>query len=292
MATPPRTTAQPDLFLAHVTDAAFRDQLDLMSVPVVSLAKGKRKEPIRFKRGDIEVEVSAPAHLGIATIWDMDVVLWAISQLNDAVNKGKTPPQTITAPVYDVLRAIKRGTSGRDYQELRAALERLTGTLVRTNLAIRKGSRHQSFHLLEGITWAEDELGRARGVAITVPGWLHKAVLDRRVLALDARYFEITSGHGRWLYRLARKQAGDNVAGWRWTMAELHERAGSTRAIRSFASDLRKLITANTIPEYWFSAYTNNDGAECVHAVRRSKLTMDHPGRETPLPRGGRNPTL
>lgn len=284
--------AQPDLFLAHVTDAAFRDQVDFMSVPFVSLSKTKRKEPIRFKRGDDEVEVSAPAHLGIATIWDLDVILWAISQLNDAVDKGRTPPQTITAPVYDVLRAIKRGTSGRDYQELKAALTRLTGTLVRTNVGVRKGRRHQSFHLLEGVSLVEDELGRARGVAITVPGWLLQRVLERRIVAVDPRYFEITSGHGRWLYRLARKQAGDNAAGWSWTMAQLHEQAGTTRPIRSFASDLRKLIAANTIPEYWFRTYTDQYGAECVDAVRRSKLTMDHPGRETPLPRGRRNLAL
>ncbi len=58
---------QPDLFLAVIADAPMRDQLDLMSVPVVSLAKTRRVAPIRFPRGDMSIEVSAPSNIGIGT---------------------------------------------------------------------------------------------------------------------------------------------------------------------------------------------------------------------------------
>ena len=37
----------------------------------------------------------APSNIGIATIWDWDFLLWAVSQLNEAVNRGETPPATI-----------------------------------------------------------------------------------------------------------------------------------------------------------------------------------------------------
>lgn len=282
---------QPDLFLAAVSDAPFRDGLDLMSVPIVSLAKTRRVEPIRFKRGDMSVEVSAPAHIGIATIWDLDVILWAVSQLNDAIDRGETPPPTIHAHAYDMLRAVKRGTGGREYLRLREALDRLVATTIRTTIRATS-KRGETFGLLEHVAWAEDEAGRLKHVALTVPHWLYRAVLDRRVLALDPRYFEMTSGMGRWLYRVARKQAGDREDGWRWTLKELHARSGVTRPLRSFASDLRGLVRANTLPEYWMETYTDTTGAECLHIARRSKLASDHPGREAKLRRNRRDPSL
>jgi plasmid replication initiation protein len=285
------TVAQPDLFLAAISDAPFRDGLDLMSVPIVSLAKGRRVEPIVFRRGDVSVEVSAPPHIGIATIWDLDVLLWAISQLNDAVDRGETPPPTIHAHAYDILKAVKRGTGGREYLGLREALDRLVATTIRTTIR-STSKRGETFGLLERVGWVEDETGRLKHVSLTVPHWLHSAVMDRRVLALDPRYFEMTSGMGRWLYRVARKKAGDREDGWRWTLAELHARSGVTRPLRSFASDLRKLVKANTLPEYWLTTYTDTTGAECLHIARRSKLASDHPGREAKLPRSRRNPTL
>lgn len=274
--------AQPDLFLAVIGDAPFRDGLDLMAIPVVSLAKGRRVEPIRFTRGESSVEVSAPPHIGIATIWDFDFVLWAISHLNDAVNRGETPSPTIRAPAYDILRAVRRGTSGREYQGLKDALDRLKSTTIRTTIRAN-GRRGETFSLVERVQWSEDSLGKPLGVSITLPDWFYRAVLDHRVLSLDSRYFDLSGGLSRWLYRVSRKQAGDRPDGWRWTLVDLHQRSGVTSPLKAFAYDLRKLIKANPLPEYWLSAYTDEAGTECVHVTRRSKLAMDHPGREIPL---------
>lgn len=279
-----KASPQPDLFIAAVADAPFRDQLDLMAVPVVSLAKGRRVEPIRFKRGDTEVEVSAPPHIGIATIWDLDFVLWAVSQINEAVNRGDIPSATIHAPAYDVLRAVKRGVSGREYQRLREALDRLKATTIRTTIRA-KGKRGETFSLIEHVGWAEDDQGRPKGISVTVPQWLYRAVLDRRVLALDPRYFDLTSGMGRWLYRLSRKAAGGNATGWSWPLVELHSRSGVASLPKDFACDLRQLVRANGLPEFWLSLYRDAEGVEHLHAVRRSRLALDHPGRELAAPR-------
>jgi plasmid replication initiation protein len=274
-----------------VADAGHRDQLDLMAVPIVSLAKSKRSTPIEFTKGDVKVEVSAPAHIGIATIWDLDIVLWCIGQLNAAMNRGETPPPTIAAPAYDILKGVKRHTSGTEYRRLKEALDRLKATTIRTTIRA-KGKRGETFSLIERVRWAEDEQGRPLGIEVTVPQWLHSAVTDRRVLALDPRYFDITSGLGRWLYRLARKQAGDRSDGWRWSIADLHERSGVANSRKQFAYDLRKVIESNALPEYWLSLYENEAGDKVVHAVRRSKLALDHTGHELPLRRNKLDPRV
>jgi plasmid replication initiation protein len=272
-----------------IADAGHRDQLDLMTVPIVSLAKTRRSAPIYFERGGVKVEVSAPAHIGIATIYDLDIVLWCIGQLNAAIDRGEAPPRTIAAPTYDILRGIRRRTSGTEYRRLREALDRLKATTIRTTLR-SKGLRGDTFSLIERVQWAEDEKGRPLGIKITVPDWLYSAVYDRRVLALDPRYFDVTSGLGRWLYRLARKQAGDRPDGWRWPISELHERSGVTNGLKQFAYDLRKLAAANPLPEYWLTIYTANSGEQALIAVRRSKLGLGHPGYEAPIRRNKLDP--
>lgn len=283
------TADQPDLFLSALADVPWRDQIDLMAVPIVSLAKGKRAGPIIYRRGDVVVEVSAPVHIGIATIWDLDLVLWAISQINAAINRREATSATIRAVPYDVLRSIHRGTSGREYQRLREALDRLVATTVRTTVRA-KAQRGETFSLLERVAWEEDDKGRLVALAVTVPGWLFKAVMDRQVLAVDPRYFTLTSGLARWFYRVARKQAGDNVTGWRWTMADLHERSGVTRPLKGFAFDIRRLVEADALPEYHATIYSDAHGGEAVHVVRRSRLAHDHAGREPRVRRNALDP--
>ena len=59
------------------------------------MTKGKRTTPIEWRSssGERYVRVTANATHGMATIWDLDVILRAVSQLNEAVNKGlPTPP--------------------------------------------------------------------------------------------------------------------------------------------------------------------------------------------------------
>lgn len=276
-----RELPHPDLFLAVSGDVPFREALDLMAVPIVSLAKRKRTKPIVYQRGDTQIEVSAPSQIGIATVWDLDFVLWAVSHLNDAINRGQEPSPVLHAHAYDILKGVRRGTSGTEYAQMRQALDRLKATTIRTN--IRSRGRHgETFSLLEHVQWTEDPSGKPRGVTITLPRWLYLSVLDRRVLALDNRYFDITSGLGRWLYRVSRKQAGDQQFGWRWTLSELHERSGVTRPLKSFAFDIRRLVEANDLPEYSFSLYRDVNGDECLHVTRRSKLAKGEEGYEIP----------
>lgn len=274
-----RPTDQPDLFLAPI-----RDTVDLMDVPFLSLAKGKRVTPIHYQRGDVSVEVSAPSHLGIASVWDWDLALWAVSRIVEAANLEKPLNPTVSAPVHDILRTIGREVGGRDYQLLKEAADRLVATTVRTSVRSTT-TRGSTFSLLERVDWQGDEKGRVTALSITLPGWLMTAIEQRRVLAVDGRYFALTGGMERWLYRLVRKGAGDNRTGWRWLMTELHERSGSTRPLRSFASDLRRLVQADQLPEYRLTLYRTVAGGEGVHAVRRSFLPRGEPGHEPRIAR-------
>ena len=62
---------------------------------------------------------------------------------------------------------------------------------------------------------------------------------DRDVLAIAPKYFDLTSGLDRFLYRLARRHVGKQ-AGWIFTFRDLHGRSGSSQSYGDFARDLRK----------------------------------------------------
>ena len=65
---------------------------------------------------------------------------------------------------------------------------------------------------------------------------------------------------------------------------------GMSRSVSD--TTLRRLAEANPLPEYWLTIYSDVSGDECLHAVRRSKLELGHPGHEIPLRQGRLDPPL
>ena len=268
--------AQMDLFAAHFTDIPTRDQRDLMERPFFSLAKRPRKKPIDYKSGDVEVYVSPHAEHGIATIWDADVLIWAATQIREALDRDKECGRKLTFQPYNLLKGIHRNTSGRSYEELRRALNRLAGTLVKTTIRAKGKTRHATFHWLEG--WEElvdEESGRTIEMTLTLPEWLFEGIVGQGgVLRIHDDYFRLTGGIERFLYRVARKHAGNQPHGWSFTMRQLHEKSGSLAKPWDFAVDVRKVVAANNLPEYELVLFRNERDDEVVGIQRREMLLM------------------
>ena len=243
---------QLDLFVALAGDVPFRDEREAMSAPLVSLSKNKRTLIEWEGPSGQQVTVAAAEKYGIATIWDYDLILWAVSQVNEAVNAGLATSPRIFFHPYDMLKATGRDTGGKGYNELKAGMHRLAATGVSYVSPALKGKRRKqgAFNLLSAFEFEENEEGKAKGAWLELPMWLYQAVTqDRDVLAISPRYFNLTSGLDRFLYRLARRHVGKQ-AGWAFTFRDLHGRTGSKQRYGDFARDLRKAITRNALPEY------------------------------------------
>lgn len=177
--TPPKSDRQPDLFVASFADIPIRDQRDTMERPFFSLAKKPRFTPIEYNVGDVTIRVSPNKDHGIATIWDADILIWASTQITEALDQGLPANKTIRFHPYNLLKAIRRGTSGAEYKRLRAALDRLAGTLVKTNIRAAGNRRLASFHWLESWTETVDESsGETTGMTITLPDWLYQGSVE------------------------------------------------------------------------------------------------------------------
>ena len=281
---PPKSDHQPDLFAASFADIPIRDQRDTMERPFFSLAKKPRYTPIAYHVGDVWVEVSGNPKFGIATIWDADILIWASTQVTEALDRGLTPSRTIHFHPHNLLKSIRRPTGGEHYQRLRAALERLTHTAVQTNIRAVGKKKAASFHWLESWTEITDEAtGETMGITVTLPDWLFQGILMKGgVLTIHEDYFLLTGGIERWLYRVARKHAGHQETGWQFTMRQLYEKSGSSSRFSDFALDVRKVIEADSLPEYTTVLTRNDEGEEIIHFLKRNQLAVSDPRYETP----------
>lgn len=250
----PRRSAereQLELFRALPGDLAARDAQDLMAYPFFSLAKSKRLAPIDFRAGDVAIRVEAVPEHGMATIWDADVLIWAASQIVEARDRGAKPSRLMAATPYEILTFVGRGTSKRDYDRLKAALDRLQSTTVATSIRQPAERRRHRFSWVN--EWKErvDDRGRPLGLELILPDWFFAAVCDDAlILTIDDAYFDLTGGLERWLYRLVRKHGGRQPGGWSFDMAHLHAKSGSLSPLKHFAYDLRAIVHAQALPGY------------------------------------------
>ena len=242
---------QLQLFRALPGDLAPRDAQDLMSYPFFSLAKSKRLVPIDYRLGSIVIRVEAVPEHGMATIWDADVLIWAASQVVEARDLGFQPSRLMAATPYEILNFIGRGVSLRDYDRLKAALDRLQSTTIATSIRQPTERRLHRFSWINEWKERADGNGRPLGLELILPDWFYNAVLDDAlILTIDRAYFALTGGLERWLYRLVRKHGGRQHFGWSFDLAHLHTRSGSRSPLKHFAYDLRDIVRRQSLPGY------------------------------------------
>jgi plasmid replication initiation protein len=248
---PVQQREQLDLFRALPGDMAPRDSQDLMAFPFFSLAKSRRTAPIDFRAGGITIRVEGTQEHGIATIWDADILIWAASQIVEARDAGIPTSRLMQVRPYEILRFIGRGTSLRDYQRLKAALDRLQSTTVATSIRETTGRRLHRFSWVNEWRELADASGTPLGIELILPDWFYAGVVDAAlVLTIDPTYFRLTGGIERWLYRLVRKQGGRQEHGWQFDFQHLDRKSGSVARFYDFAADLRTLVARQSLPGY------------------------------------------
>lgn len=284
---PPEGDAQADIFVPLLYDVATKDSRSIMDVAVFRLSKKDKRvnETIRYERVDGYVEVVS-GEAGMASVWDYDIVLMAISHLNDAMNlykqgRGEKPSRIFRPHVSEILKFCRRSDGGRQYEEIEGALKRLSTTFVEVVTTTQaKGKRATRtakgvglINSYETVSYADN--GRLTSVSIEIPQWLYNEVVEVKspaVLTVHPEYFLIEPGIGRFLYRLARRAAGKGRA--KWSFQTIYERSGSTGTFKKFTFTLRGLITANDLPEYILGEEKGLSGPQLVMMHRDADVAL------------------
>ena len=265
----PNPNPEFDLFIPLMGDLPLKDQRETMERPFFSLQKRKRVKPIEYSSPDCEtwVKIEAIPAYGMATIWDADILIWAASTLNRMREQGVNDlPRTLRTTSYDLLRAIKRDTSGRAYQELQAALQRLQTTSISTSIRAPKRRTKAGFNWLDKWTLEVDpDTDQPRGMTITLSDWVYEGIMgERSLLTMHQDYFLLTGGLERALYRIARKHAGNQKGGWTCRVEVLRDKTGSDSKPKEFNRMLRKVVEADQLPDYTMEMAATADGSPAV----------------------------
>ena len=248
---------QLDFFLCDIFDAVPKSDTASMAYPLFTLATKPDHRRRRFEHGNRWIEV-APSPRGRATVHDRDLLIYFISQCMAALNAGREVKRTLRFHPHHLLQVTNRQTSGEGYKGLQAALERLQGTQIQTNITTGGIEQWDVFSFIDRArTIKESREGRMIELEVVLSDWIFNAIraTGGDILTIHRDYFRLRKPLERRLYELARKCCGRNPE-WRFTVQTLHERTGSASTRKEFRRMLSKIIEAHAkhkhIPDYDF----------------------------------------
>lgn len=249
----PDRLEQPDFFVCDIFDAAPKGDMASMAHPIFSLSTKPDHRIRRYESGPNYLEVK-PSAEGLATIHDRDVLIYCISQVMAALNRGDKVAQTVRLRAFDLLKATNRVTDGRGYEGLRAALARLQGTQIETNLVTGGEAQLDIFSVIDRARIVrETRDGRMQEIEIRLSDWVFNAIRHHEVLTLHRDYFRLRKPLERRMYELARKHCGRKDE-WRVSLGTLQEKCGSGSTAREFKRLVQTIIREderhNHIPDY------------------------------------------
>ena len=273
---------QPDFFVCDILDAAPKADIASMEHPIFSVSTKPDTAKRRYENNGRFVEVT-PSTEGLATVHDRDILIYCISQIMAAVNSGKKISQTVRFKAFDLLMATNRGTDGRGYEQLRAALVRLRGTTIETNVLTGDTEVLDGFGLIDSYSIKrETREGRMQDLEIKLSDWVFNAIQAREVLTLSREYFRLRKPLERRLYEIGRKHCG-NQPQFRIRLDLLQLKCGSHSTLREFRRLVRVVAEQDAehhhMPDYAI-ALGEDDIVTFVN--RGSVAARALPGAETP----------
>lgn len=230
-----------DLFVCDIFDAAPKGDMASMEHPIFSLSTKPDLRVRRYEHDSRYVEIM-PSVKGLATVHDRDVLIYCISQIIAALNLGKPVSQTVRLKAFDLLTATNRATSGEGYEALKAALERLGGTRISTNITTGGEEVFENFGLIERskiVRQTRD--GRMQEVEIRLSDWVFNAIRAKEVLTLHRDYFRLRKPLERRMYEVARKHCGQQDS-WSISLDLLQKKCGSNSTSKEFRRLVRTIV--------------------------------------------------
>ncbi|WP_108485539.1 replication initiator protein A [Oceaniglobus ichthyenteri] len=246
----PERHPQHELFICDVGDAVLKDVMQHMEHPFYSLSKKPETTVKRYRNGDNWLEIT-PSVKGLATIYDKDILIYCISQIMATLKQGKKVSPRVRINSRELLIFANRGTSGREYQSLLDALDRLEGTRIRTNIVSGDEEQIEGFGLIDASSVRRKHGldGRLLWCEVKLSDWVFNAIRNEEVLTLHRDYFRLRKPIERRVYEIARKHCGQQAT-WRITLAKLLMKTGSQSPQKRFRQMIKQLAQHDHLPDY------------------------------------------
>jgi plasmid replication initiation protein len=249
----PERHPQHDLFICDVADAVLKDVMANMEHPFYSLSKKPETTIRRYEHNGNWLEIT-PSVKGLATIYDKDILIYCISQIMAKLKNNEPVTQRVRLNSRELLMFTNRGTSGKDYQALIEALDRLEGTRIRTNIVTGDEEQIDGFGLIEAsaIRRKHGLDGRLLWCEVKLSDWVFNAIRAQEVLTLHRDYFRLRKPMERRVYEIARKHCGSQES-WKISLPLLLKKSGSQSPEKRFRQMVKDLAANDHLPDYHVS---------------------------------------
>jgi|TARA_R110002126_G_scaffold248949_1_gene391757 plasmid replication initiation protein len=268
----PERHPQDDLFICDVADAVLKDVMPQMEHPFYSLSKKPETNVRRYEHNGNWVEIT-PSVKGLATIYDKDILIYCISQIMHKLRDGQEVSRRVRLNSRDLLVFANRGTSGKDYQALIQAVDRLAGTRISTNIQTGDEEQYDTFGLIDAasIRRKHGNDGRLLWCELKLSEWVFNAIRAQEVLTLHKDYFRLRKPIERRVYEIARKHCGRQPT-WSINLDLLLKKSGSKSSLKEFRRSLRHLVEHDHLPDYSISF---KDDTDLLVFVNRGTMHKD-----------------
>ena len=235
-----------------IASVPLKDTQQQMEHPLFTLSKIPDVEDRHYsdKRGN--TLTLRPISLGLPTIWDKDLLIFAISQIVERRNRGEKVSPTVRFHTADVIEFANMTGGGATYRRLDRALHRLAGCTITTNIKTGNKVTTDVFHIIDKATIKrkyDQPTGRLQYCEFTLSNWLWRAVIANEVLTLNPHYFRLRQALARRIYEIARKHCG-RQAQWQIELTLLHKKTGAKMPVKHFRNRLMRLIETGDLLDY------------------------------------------
>lgn len=267
----------------------------VMRAPLFSLEKrAAAKEHVLIETGDERWRVCPSRDGRVATLYDRDIVLYALSCAYQAFMRTGRWSDRVVFTAHDCMRVTRRDTSQKSYQRMLAALDRLAETYV---VRIDDGAPE---NLREPFAWVNDVQVQTRArpcgannemqsISLRLEPPLFRALIEQKdPLIYNNRYFDLSPLERR-LYDLAI--LGCAEVPMRRSLQELHRACGARISLRGFGWRMRQINERQPLPDievHLSQAYSSQGRCDLrctsVTLQQRSRARWQIPRPLTVLP--------
>ena len=243
---------QPSFFSIDIASLPIKDTQQTMEHPLFTLSKHPDVEDRHYSDSRGNTLTVRPISLGLPTIWDKDLLIFAISQIVERRNRGEKVSPTVRFHTADVIEFANMTGGGATYRRLDRALHRLAGCTITTNIKTGGEITTNVFHIIDKATIKrqyDQPGGRLQYCEFTLSDWLWRAVEANEVLTLNPNYFRLRQALARRIYEIARKHCG-RQAQWEIELSLLHHKTGARMSLRHFRVQVKRLSTHGDLLDY------------------------------------------
>ena len=261
-----------------------RDIMETMGIPYLALSKN-RTAPIIYESpdGTTKVKISRHSEHYIASIYDWDIIQCIAGKIQEVINSKKDiPPRTVIIPRHNLLKELHKHDGKTNQKKIEASLTRLQTTLIETTVRNEDYRYRSGFGFISD--WGYTERKDIKEFRITLSDWLYDGICrDGALLKVHPKYFDMTSGLQKVLYRIARKHVGNQNKSWDFSIEDLYKKSGSEQELKKFTYDLKKAIQSQMIPSYHFEWIDDDENSKIIIRVINLRKYCKEILTKTPL---------